>query len=97
MLPTKDQLRLKAHSKAKKSARAVPLKIVAECVGMIPFIALPLAFLFNPIVLVVAPIALAGRWLLLIAAARVYGPHLGEDPGRAHKATLEDARRGRLT
>jgi len=63
---------------------------------MTAFIALPLAFLVHPAFAVAAPLALFARWRLLIKAARVYGPYLGNDPGRAYKATDDDLNRARL-
>ena len=96
MLPTKDQKRLKLHSKATKKAHAIPLKIAAESVGMTAFIALPLAFLVHLAFLVIVPLALIARWRLLIKAARVHGPYLGNDPGRARKATDDDLKAARL-
>jgi hypothetical protein len=95
MLPTKDQERLKFDSKVKKKTRSIPLKVAAETVGMIGFTALPLALL-HPAFLVAMPLALFARWRLLIKAARIYGPHLGEDHGRARKATDNDLSGARL-
>lgn len=97
MKPTKDQERLKLHSKGTKLARATPWRVGAWIAEILAFCSLPLAFFTHPIVAVLLPVGLAVRWMFLIQAGRVYGPHLGEDHGRAYKATLEDARKARLT
>ena len=100
MLPTEDQKRLKLHSKVKKGFRAGPLKAIAWLAEIVGFAVLALSlitllFYSDTIALLffaIAGAAFLARWWLLIKAASVYGPHLGDDPGRARKATDDDLR-----
>ena len=93
-----DQKFVKWHKATWKTIRTRGLKLTAIALGLIvPGLCLeyPEYVIEVPIgaIVVLWLILLLTSWALWYLAAKIAGPDLGKAPGRAGKATLEDARR----
>ena len=97
-MPTSDQKFVTRHSKAKKWLKAKAYKIASVFAAVV----VPAGnFVFpNQVPLsAVFPLAIVGlvaAYCLRLMAAKVYGPDLGQAPGRARKADLNDLKKAGL-
>lgn len=97
-MPTYDQKLISRHSKAKKWLKSQAFKTA----GAMAILFVPISVFAFPdrvplsAALPLAAIGIVAAYRLRLEAAKVYGPDLGQAPGRARKANLNDLKKAGL-